>query len=294
MTRRRLQVALGLLWLLDGALQLQPFMLGRGFARQNIDPAATGQPQFVSAPIHWAANVVAAAPVACDVAFAGTQLALGVGLLVPRTARLALAASIPWALGVWYVGEGLSGLASGHASLISGGPGSALLYALLAVAAWPRTRAWWLPVTWMILWLGGAILQVLPGQNTGAAVAQAVGASAHGWIASHGPLVVTALATVEALIGLGALDRSLRRAAAATGFALAAAMWIVGQDAGGLASGRATDPNTGPLLMLMALVVSATSRRPAARMDLRTDTAATETPRSRARRCASSPERSGS
>jgi hypothetical protein len=57
---------------------------------------------------------------------------LGVGLLVPRTARLALAASIAWALGVWYFGEGLSGLPSDHASLTTGAPGSALLLALLA------------------------------------------------------------------------------------------------------------------------------------------------------------------
>ena len=37
-------------WLLDGALQLQPFMLATGFARQIIAPTAAG-PIFVSAPI---------------------------------------------------------------------------------------------------------------------------------------------------------------------------------------------------------------------------------------------------
>ncbi|MGH9100811.1 MAG: hypothetical protein ACRDV8_11365, partial [Acidimicrobiales bacterium] len=31
-SRRRLQIALALFWLLDGALQLQPFMFTRGFA----------------------------------------------------------------------------------------------------------------------------------------------------------------------------------------------------------------------------------------------------------------------
>jgi hypothetical protein len=63
---------------------------------------------------------------------------LGVGLLVRRTARVALAASIAWALGVWWLGEGLTGLASGQASLINGAPGSAFFYAVLAAAAWPR------------------------------------------------------------------------------------------------------------------------------------------------------------
>ncbi|MDX6511391.1 MAG: hypothetical protein QOE36_895, partial [Gaiellaceae bacterium] len=110
-TRRTLQVVLGLFWLLDGALQLQPFMLGTGFARQVIAPLAAGQPHFVAGPVHWAANLVAAHPVAWDVPFAAVQLLIGLGLLAPRTARLALAASLPWALGVWFFGEGLSGLA---------------------------------------------------------------------------------------------------------------------------------------------------------------------------------------
>ena len=53
---------------------------------------------------------------------------LGLGLLVPRTAKVALVASLPWAVGVWYFGEGLSGLASGHTSLLTGAPGAVVLY----------------------------------------------------------------------------------------------------------------------------------------------------------------------
>src|SRR3954463_10660853 len=109
-TRRHLQIALGLLWLLDGALQLQPFMLGTGFAREVIDPTAGGQPHVVAGPVEWGASIVAAHPVAWDVPFAAIQLLIGLGLLFPRTARPALAVSIPWALGVWFLGEGLSGL----------------------------------------------------------------------------------------------------------------------------------------------------------------------------------------
>jgi hypothetical protein len=126
-TRRHLQIALGLLWLLDGGLQLQPFMLGTGFAKQVIAPAAAGQPRFVATAVQWGASVIAAHPVAWDVPFAVAQLLIGLGLLVPHTARLALAASLPWSLGVWFFGEGLSGLAGGHASLLTGAPGSALL-----------------------------------------------------------------------------------------------------------------------------------------------------------------------
>src|SRR4051812_4608300 len=35
-TRRHLQIVLGLLWLLDGVLQAQPFMFTRDFATQTI------------------------------------------------------------------------------------------------------------------------------------------------------------------------------------------------------------------------------------------------------------------
>src|SRR5438105_6566472 len=166
-TRRTLQVVLGLFWVLDGALQLQPFMLRTSFATQVLAPVGDGQPHFVAGPVHWAANIVAAHPVAWDVPFGIVQLLLGLGMLVPHTARLALAASLPWALGVWYLGEGLSGLASGNASLISGAPGSVVLYGLLALAAWPRrgrsdiAPARWLPYAWAVLWIGAAVDQVL-------------------------------------------------------------------------------------------------------------------------------------
>jgi hypothetical protein len=271
-TRRHLQIALGLLWLLDGALQLQPFMLGTGFARQVIDPTAAGQPGFVAVPLHWAANLIAAHPVAWDVPFAAVQLLIGLGLLVPRTARLALAASVPWSLGVWFFGEGLSGLASGHASLLAGAPGSVLLYGVLALAAWPRSDpsheapARWLPLAWVVLWVGGAIFQALPGQNTGAEVAGAINsgapgwpgrlsASVAGWTTRHGTAVVVALVVAEALIGLGALYRRTRVPAVAAGFVLALAIWVVGQDFGLLYTGQATDPNTALIIALFAIAI---------------------------------------
>jgi hypothetical protein len=172
-TRRDLQVALGVLWLLDGILQAQPFMFTREFATQLIAGVGQGQPGFVSGPVHLGSTIIAAHPVASNLLFAAIQLLIGVGLLVGRTARFALAASIVWALGIWYLGEGLSGLASGHASLLTGLPGSALLYAILAAAAWPRggsseqPPASWLVPAWAVLWIGAAIFQLLPGQNTG-------------------------------------------------------------------------------------------------------------------------------
>src|SRR4051794_34298893 len=169
-TRRQLQISLGVLWLLDGLLQAQPFMFTKGFATQVMDPAGQGQPGFVSVPVHWVSTVIAAHPAAWNAPFAGIQLLLGIGLLVPRTARVALGASIVWALGVWYLGEGLSGLASGHAGLSTGAPGSAFLMAILAAAAWPGTDERvppWLPLAWAAVWVGGAVLEAGPADGGG-------------------------------------------------------------------------------------------------------------------------------
>lgn len=280
MTRRHLQVALGLLWLLDGALQLQPFMLGAGFARQVIAPLATGQPHFVAAPIRWEVSLIVAHPAAWDVPFAAVQLLIGLGLLVPRSAKLALALSLPWSLAVWFFGEGLSGLAGGHASLLAGAPGAVLLYGVLALAAWPRrdpsheAPASWLPLAWAVLWIGGAVFQALPGQNTGPEVAAMIptgapgrlgrlDASVAGWSTRNGTAVVVALVVAEALIGLAVLYRRTRGPAVAAGFALALAIWVVAQDIGQLYSGQATDPNSGPLVALMAIAVLGSRHAPA-------------------------------
>jgi len=274
-TRRDLQVALGVLWLLDGVLQAQPFMFTHGFATQLIAGAGQGQPGFVSGPVHLGSVVIAADPVLWNVLFAGIQILLGIGLFVRRTARFALAASIGWALGVWYLGEGLSGMASGHASLLTGAPGSALLDAILGAAAWPRggtsdhAPASWLVPAWAVLWIGGAILQLLPGQNTGPGLASVLTSSASvaphwlaridtsvaAWASRNGALGVTALAAIPFLVGVGALYRRTRTWAVTTGLVLSLAMWVIGQDLGQLYSGQATDPNSGPLIALMAVVL---------------------------------------
>ena len=207
-TRRRLQVSLAFLWLLDGALQLQPFMFTRGFGTQVVAPSAAGQPAPVAAVISWSASIISGHPVAADLVIAGVQLALGIGLLLPRMARVALVASAAWALGVWLFGEGLGGVLGGTGTLFNGAPGAALLYAVLALGAWPRLdpgarrlRPWrrgelrptvdafttnarddaparWLPLAWAGTWLLFAALQALPANRTPAALGAQVGQGA--------------------------------------------------------------------------------------------------------------------
>jgi hypothetical protein len=272
-TRRGLQLTLAVLWLFDGVLQCQPFMFTHSFADTVLRTSGDGQPAFVASPVHLAASVVAAHPLPWNVAFAAVQLAIGAALIWRRTARAALAASILWSIGVWWLGEGLGGLFSGHAMLLTGAPGAVLLYAVVAVAAWPKRDVgsgepprMVATTGWVVVWVLGALLQALPGQNTPADLADALGpdSPAPGWLTgaghalartvSHGYAPLVVLGVLQALIGAGAAvrHRVLRRSALLAGVALAVAFWLFGQGLGELTTGTSTDPNSAPLLVVLA------------------------------------------
>ncbi len=290
-SRHSLRCALGLLWLLDGALQLQSFMFTKGFAYQIIAPAGAGQPSFVSVPVRWNAQLIAHQPVLCNICFAAVQLAIGVAYLVPRTCRPAIVASMLWAGGVWYIGEGLGGLASGHVNALVGAPGAGILYVILAIAVWPGTRAiaesrrerppiWLLPV-WAALWVGAAVLDLLPGNRPAATfTAQLVAnaSEAPAWLGRfdselgrivHGSGVWSTyvVVAVEVAIGLVPLCQRpvVRSRTIVAGMVLAAVYWVAGQSFGQLFSGRATDPSTGPLLILIGLAALSVTARTASR-----------------------------
>jgi hypothetical protein len=72
--------------------------------------------------------------------------------------------------------------------------------------------------------------------------------------------LVVAFVVSEALIGLAALHSSSRGPAVAAGFVLALAIWVVGQDPGQLYSGHATDPNTAPIIALLAIALLGSCR----------------------------------
>jgi hypothetical protein len=276
-TRRGIQIALGWLWILDGLLQFQPAMLTRRFATQVIMPAGHGQPVFVSAPVSEVARIILHQPAVMDVFFGLIQVAIGVGMLHTRTVRYALATSVAWASLVWYLGEGLGGLFGGDASLLTGAPGSALLYAVLAIAVWPGERnagdqpARWTAAAWAVLWLGGAALQVLPWRDTSASINMSLAMNASdapAWLAAidnhlsallpgNGVSIAVDLVALQVLIGLGVLMAGRARfAAVVVGIAVSLVYWVAGQDMGGFWSGVATDPNTAPLIVLLGVAAA--------------------------------------
>jgi hypothetical protein len=279
LTRRGVEIALGTLWLVDGALQFQPSMFTRAFFVGMLGMANMGLPGPVATVEYDLTSMLAAHPGLWNTVFATLQVALGVGLLWRRTARPALALSALWALGVWTVGEGFGGLFMGGTDLLTGAPGAALLYVLVALTLWSRPDRSGPSIAdggvlggavargaWLVLWAGTAALELEPAarvpaaqlSNTGegepavvAAVNHAVGGLVSGWPAAF----VVVLGLLQVAIGVGVLNPRTRRPALVSGIALAVATGLLGQDLGGLLTGHATDPGTGPPMVLFALTL---------------------------------------
>jgi hypothetical protein len=263
--RRALQVGLGVIWLLDAALQYQPYMFTRMFPDMMLAPASMGgQPAFVSGPVLGAARLFGSAPAVWNALFATIQLALAVGLLCRPTVRAALAGTVAWALAVWLLGEGLGGLFTAAADPLTGAPGAALLYAFLAVLVWPAGTSMsgagagvasvtsvaaggplgrYARLTWIALWGSMAVLILL-------APASAAPLTASG--GTRATLIIIGLAVAFSLAAAGLLVPATVRPAVLIAGLAAAFIWVAGEHFGSLFSGSTTDPNTGPLLLLIA------------------------------------------
>ncbi|HEU5392172.1 MAG TPA: hypothetical protein VFV73_40405 [Streptosporangiaceae bacterium] len=277
--RRKLQLALGALWLLDGILQFQPSMFTRAFPDMLAGTSA-GNPAFVASPVTWSAALITHHLVVLNAVFATVQVALGLGIAWRPAVRLALAGSVLWSLAVWFLGEGLGGVLSGTASLTDGAPGAVILYALLAVLLWPAREE--RParftagravgekpalVLWTVLWASMAFFALQPGYRTLSGLSDEIKEMAGGqpaWVtwpvthlasllAGQGLLAACLLAAAFAVTALGLwLPSKPARAAIVFALVLAAFLWLV-QGLGGLFTGGSTDPNSGPLLVLLAL-----------------------------------------
>ncbi|MHB8430819.1 MAG: hypothetical protein ACYDDZ_09870 [Acidimicrobiales bacterium] len=137
---RAVQIALGVLWIIDAILQFQPKMFGTDFISMVVVPNAAGQPAAIGSSITHMSNFLSRDVALWNTVFGLTQLAIGLGLMFRRTVRRALAVSFAWAFGVWWFGEGFGGILTGHATPFTGAPGAVLLYAVIGLLVWPRKQ----------------------------------------------------------------------------------------------------------------------------------------------------------
>ncbi len=290
-TQRTLQIVLGLFWLLDAGLQFQPFMFGRGFTTTYLLNNAQNQPDVVRWMITNVGHLVGPHVAVWNTFFALIQVAIGAGLLFRRTVRPALFVSFFWAFGVWFFGEGLGLMFTGSASALTGAPGSVFVYGLIGLMAWPRSKADEVaerPVgmassaagqglgggtTPLLVWTGywslAAILFLLPDNRTATSVSSAITGMSSGEPSAYshflnsfgnqfgngGVWTTWLLAIASLIVGFGPLLFRRPTPFLAGGGLLAAFFWVSGQGLGGIFTGSGTDPNTGPLIILLALAM---------------------------------------
>lgn len=279
-----LRLALAAIWVLDGLLQYQPFMFTAGFAK-TLTATASGNPGVVASPITWSAGIIAAHPVWTNAVFATIQLALGIGIALRPTMRLALAGSIVWSLAVWWLGEGLGGVLTGTADPLAGAPGAVILYALLAVLLWPvadeqSSTTDWIVVAdrpvgasvaravWVVLWGSLAYFALLPADRANQAMHDMIAGMVSGqprWLVvidnvtagfvdGRGVAASIVVAVLFAVVAVGVFaPPEVRRVVLVVAIVLAAFIWVVGEAFGNLFTAQATDVNSGPLLALLAL-----------------------------------------
>lgn len=275
-------LALGSLWLLDGALSLQPHM---GIHTLDVVVmGGSGEPAWVVNLNDGVVNFIYARHLigAFGATLAAVQVAAGALLLVGRGrawGRSALFATLPLALVIWVVGEWLGGLltaVAGGFTLLGGAPGAVVLYAAVAALLLEGEERWqdraFLARIRRSLgraWLAGALLQAAPTLWTAGGLSgvfeqarvlspvspatDAIGLVAR-W-AGHAPVAANALfVAMPLVIGAGLVSDRGGRAVYALAFISLAFMWWFGQDFGGLLSGAATDPNSAPLWALLLFV----------------------------------------
>ncbi|MFI5068704.1 MAG: hypothetical protein ACHP9Z_32655 [Streptosporangiales bacterium] len=290
--RRLLQLILAAIWLLDAVLQYQSFMYSKAFS-QMLAGTASGNPSAIASAINWNSRLIAHHSVLINTIFATVQLLLALGIAWRPTLRIALAASIAWAVGVWWFGEGLGMVLTPAASPVNGAPGAVIIYALLAVLLWPSDRhAATAPFTaaravgvhvaraaWLVLWASLAYFALLPGNRTSQGLSGMIGGMASGepgWLATldnhaasllaHQGLaasIVLAIALVVIAVGVY-LPSPAARATVVLAIVVAALIWVFGEAFGTILTGGGTDPNSGLLLILLSLAYWPLSRVAAA------------------------------
>jgi hypothetical protein len=283
-TTRGIQIALGVLWLLDGLFQFKSFMYTHGIVSEVFAPAAEKQWSIVGGPMTTFDNFYGRDLTVWNTLSGEIQVAIGLGLILSRrTVKPALLVSFAWALVVWWFGEGFGGLTSDTMpSPLMGAPGAVTLYAIVGLLVWPTSReegrspadrgplgdrgGLW---AWSGLWaLSAGLWLANINRASGATheMIKAMSASSPHWLATfqtsiaghtqgHGTTIAVVLAILSLAVAVGVWT-PLRWPALAIGIVLSLAYWVLGQDLGGpfWAEG-ATDFNSGPLFVLLAVAL---------------------------------------
>jgi hypothetical protein len=295
--QRSFQLVLATVWLLDAALQLQPFMFTRGSNGFSgmLNGFGAGNPSWIAHTITWNASNVYHQPILTNTVFAGIQFLIAFGIIYQRTIKPALALSIVWALGVWWFGEGLGGIFLGGATPFGGGPGGVLFYAILAVLLWPSggsdlpfVAARTVGVTvakaiWVVVWGILAVLSLVGSGRSPQALHDLIAglnSGQPGWLAHidrsseslflhHGTTMAILLAIVCVVVAAGVfMPPKVAQATVALAIVVFALIWIAVQNFGGILAGGATDPNSGlPVIILALLYWPLTETPSAARAD---------------------------
>jgi len=283
-TARGIQIALGVVWLLDGLFQFKGFMFTHAIVSEVFGPAAKGQPGFIGGPMKTFDSFYGRDLTLWNTLSGELQVAIGLGLiLTSKTVRPALLVSFAWAPVVWWFGEGFGGLtANTLPSPLMGAPGAVILYAIIGLLVWPtgrregRSPADIGPLgdrgglcAWSGLWaLSAGLWLVNVNRANGAThdMIQAMAQASPHWLAGfqesiaghtqgHGSTIAFVLAIVSLAVAAGVWT-PMRWPALGAGIALSLAYWVLGQDLGGpfWAEG-ATDFNSGPLFVLLALAL---------------------------------------
>jgi hypothetical protein len=279
--RRTLQLVLATIWLIDGILQLQSFFFTKSFGLQMISGMSQGNPSVIARPIAWSGTAIGHHAVLTDALFAVAQIAIAITIAWRPTLRIGLSASIAWAVGVWWVGEGLGGVLNGTANPVNGAPGAVMIYALLAVLLWPSdrpghpapfiaARAVGAPIAkmlWLVLWGSLSYFAVLGANRSSRGLHSLITTEANGeppwvaWIDHHlasavdhkGLAVTVVLAVLLLMVAIGTyLPGPLANATVALAAVIGLTIWVVGENFGALFTNGATDVNSGPLLILLA------------------------------------------
>jgi cytochrome oxidase Cu insertion factor (SCO1/SenC/PrrC family) len=228
--RRFLRISLGVLWIVDGALQAQPNMPS-AFGRDMLAPGLAGSPPWLASLVGPLARTWTRHPVVSDAATVWVQVGLGVVLLVGGSGLL----MAPWR---WWESA------------------RAGLFARRSVGGWILLGAALQALPWEGYWSArrfAAPFAVGAARPQPWVLRQPITALAS-WTAAHPVLANAVLVGLLVVVGAGLLF-SRAPGFVYGGLALCAATWWLAQDFGVL-GGTATDPNTAlPLALVLACAV---------------------------------------